>query len=45
MQHLLNVRGKCNAELVMSECYLADLFGLVDSAKDLVKAGYESIKK
>ena len=45
MHHLLNVRGKCNSELMMSECYLADVFGCVDTAKDLVKAGHESIKK
>ena len=30
---------------MMSECYLADVFGCADSGKDLIKAGHERIKK
>ena len=45
MHHLSNERGEYNAELMMSECYLADVFGCADSSKDLVKAGNERIKK
>ena len=45
LQHLSNVHGKCNAELMMSECYLADVFGCANLGKELIKAGHERIKK
>ena len=39
------MRVKCNAKLMMSECYFANVFWCADSGKDLVKAGHERIKK